>query len=189
MGLVCEPSRIVDISISWSLPLSRASERGNEYLRERLQRDFPGVYADLVSGKHKNVRQASIAAGLTKRRTPMMDLRSAWRKADPKERDDFLKEVLGAGSKPTSPKEAARYVLAPALDTNGRLTAAATTQLGEILRTRKISAAEAIVEIDPTRSGLDASLGMALSRGTRLTLDSSLIEAWIEDNRRKLGLA
>jgi hypothetical protein len=170
------------------LALSRASKRDNEYLRERLQRDFPGIYADLVSKKHKTVRQASIAAGLTKRRTPMMDLRSAWRKADATERDEFLKEVLAAGSKPTGPKRAAPHVFTPALDTDRRLTALATTEVSEILKIRNISPAEAMVEIDPTRSSLDASLGMALSRRTRLTLDSSLIEAWIEDNRRILGL-
>ncbi len=171
------------------LALSRASKRDNEYLRERLQRDFPGIYADLVSKKHKTVRQASIAAGLTKRRTPMMDLLSAWRKADATERDEFLKEVLAAGSKPTGPKRAAPHVFTPALDTDRRLTASATKQVSEILKIRKISAVKAIVEIDPTRSGLDASLATALSFGTRLSVDFSLIEAWLEDNRRKLGLA
>lgn len=44
--------------------MMKKQKRDKAYYEERLIRDNPGIYADLVDGKHAHVTDAAIAAGL-----------------------------------------------------------------------------------------------------------------------------
>ena len=82
------------------------AKRDRAYFERRLQRDHPAIYRDLRDGKFASVREASIAAGLQKDRSPLQVMKSEWGKATKTERDEFLNWVRGAsrtGSNSTAP--------------------------------------------------------------------------------------
>lgn len=168
-------------------------KRDREYYESRLKTRYPSVYADFLGGKYKSVREASIAAGIVKSRSPLMELRSAWRKASRSERDEFIKDVTGGTltrkGLTLRLKSSSTPLRAPALDSNRKLHPQARALIIQILASRDITPSRAIVEIDPSKKTLDASLGLALSRNTRLSLDSNALERWIEKNCKALGIA
>ncbi len=53
-------------SKDFKIPKRNTKKRDNEYYLARLQRDYPLVYQQYLSGKYKNVRQACIAVGFIK---------------------------------------------------------------------------------------------------------------------------
>lgn len=73
------------------------AKRDSDYYRRRLEADHPDVFAALERGEYASVRAAAIAAGLVKDRTPLDDLRRAWKNASEEERQAFAGEV-GGGS-------------------------------------------------------------------------------------------
>lgn len=64
--------------------------RDKAYYEERLIREHPSVYADLINGKFAHVTEAAIAAGLKKPRTRLHELKNAWQKASASERLEFV---------------------------------------------------------------------------------------------------
>jgi hypothetical protein len=64
-----------------------------EYLAGLIKRDHPDIQAAVERGEYRSIRAAAIAAGIVKVKTPLDQLRSAWRKANPRERATFMEEI------------------------------------------------------------------------------------------------
>lgn len=71
-------------------------KRGNasDYLRARLQRDYPNILTALDQGAYPSVRAAAKAAGIVHDPTPLDYLHRYWRQVDPDDRLRFLVEML-----------------------------------------------------------------------------------------------
>ena len=67
--------------------------RDSSYWQGRLAREHPAIAERLRSGEIPTVRAAAIEAGLIRERTPLADLRRAWAKAAPEQRQAFVAEV------------------------------------------------------------------------------------------------
>ena len=72
-------------------------KRDSAYWRTRIEREYPEIWTRLEHGEIKSVRAAAIEAGLIRERTPLMDLRRAWRSASIEDREAFLGEVQTEG--------------------------------------------------------------------------------------------
>jgi hypothetical protein len=70
-----------------------AWKRDSAYWKSRVEREYPDIWNRLERGEIASVRAAAIEAGLIRDRTPLMDLRRAWRNASIEERKAFLDEV------------------------------------------------------------------------------------------------
>lgn len=71
-----------------------------QYIEERLQREHKAIWKDYLAGKYKSARQAGIAAGFVRDgHNPADRLRSYWKKADKKQRKDFLKWIESEDAK------------------------------------------------------------------------------------------
>jgi hypothetical protein len=70
------------------------TEKGNSraYTVSRLQREAPELFAQVAAGE-LSANAAAIQAGFRKKKTPLDNLRSAWAKASPDEREAFLKHI------------------------------------------------------------------------------------------------
>ena len=55
-----------------------AKKRDSAYYRERLKRDHPNIYSDLVAGRYKSVREASAKARLIKIPSRLDALKREW---------------------------------------------------------------------------------------------------------------
>lgn len=84
---------------------SDAIGRGVDYLKARLERDYPDIAAALERGEYTSVRQAAIAAGIVRRRAddPLEALHRAWGKASAEQRAAFLEAVAPAPAPPDRP--------------------------------------------------------------------------------------
>jgi hypothetical protein len=63
------------------------------YLLRALARHAPEILERFEQGEFKSVRAAAIAGGIIKLKTPLDNLRTAWKKASEQERQTFLEEV------------------------------------------------------------------------------------------------
>lgn len=161
--------------------MAKKQARDRAYYEERLKRDHPSVYADLKAGKHHTVTDAAIAAGLKKVRTRLLELKNAWAKAHPREQDAFLKWLKVSGAVPPG-FPAATPVIGPAgLAIDRQLTPAACRRIKLIMLKRHLAVGELMVELG--YPALNASVGMALARGTRLQPDViAALEKWLAVN-------
>lgn len=97
-------------------------KRDSGYYRERLRREFPAIYKDLISGKIASVRQAAIRAGLIRSPTRSDALKREWKRASSAERKvflDWLKRSLpkrGTALPPPSPVDGAGRLRKPVID-------------------------------------------------------------------------
>jgi hypothetical protein len=62
------------------------------YTVSRLQRESPELFEKVKAGE-LSAHAAAIQAGFRKKKTPLDNLRSAWAKASPDEREAFLKHI------------------------------------------------------------------------------------------------
>lgn len=148
--------------------MAKQQRRASNYYLARLQVDFPLVHADYVAGKYSSVRAAAVAAGLRKETTRLTALKTNWQKASPAERAQFL-AFVGAGP-PTAPT-------AP-ITVDRRLVPSAIAKIQATMTRRNLKMGDVMREIgfEP----LDASLGMALARGTKLRpAIIAALEVWI----------
>ncbi|MGB3815992.1 MAG: hypothetical protein WA950_22450 [Shinella sp.] len=58
--------------------MTKQQKRDRAYYEERLKRDHPAIYAELINGKYQTVTEAAIAARLKKPRTRLLELKNAW---------------------------------------------------------------------------------------------------------------
>ena len=75
------------------------NKRDGAYFRERLRKDHPLVYRDLISGKYASIRAAALAAGLIRARTRLQALKWEWNTATAAERRKFVDWLTGPGGK------------------------------------------------------------------------------------------
>lgn len=152
--------------------MAKKQTRDNEYLLGRLEREHPSIEADRKAGKYASDRQALLAAGLIKRRTPVHELKNAWKKATPSERKEFLEWVRTTG---TSRKGAASMAV------DRYLEPGAKARIQTIMARRKMKMGAVMKEMG--FNPLDASLGLALAGRTRLRPDVLMaLEAWVKAN-------
>lgn len=64
-----------------------------EYLAGRIKRDRPDIARAVERGEYRSIRQAALAAGIVREKSTIDRLLSAWRKATPDEREDFLDQI------------------------------------------------------------------------------------------------
>lgn len=162
--------------------MAKKQKRDNAYFEERLKRDHPVIYADLKAGKYLTVTDAAFAAGLKTARTRLHELKNAWSKASSSERDDFLQWLAGAGVtfSPTAAAPTFGTGIA-AIAVGQRLTAPTSDRIGEIMLKRGLKAGDVMAEMGYSK--LDASVGMALVRGTKLRPDViKALESWLTAN-------
>ena len=65
-------------------------KRDNAYLKKRLAKEFPGVFADFDAGRIKSVRAAAAKAGLIHLPTRLDALKREWKKATQAEQHEFI---------------------------------------------------------------------------------------------------
>ncbi len=148
------------------------TKRDNAYYRDRLQREHPGTFADVQSGK-VSLKDALLASGLKKQRTRIHELKNAWNKASSAERSEFVRFMKPA------PKAAAP-VLPISIDR--RLQGWAMKRIERICLARSMSNSDVMDELGIGRS--DTSLWMAIRRNTRLAPSMiAAIEKWLDTNK------
>lgn len=59
----------------------------------RIQREAPAIAKRMADGQYRSVRAAGIVAGIVKARSPLDDLRAAWRRSSAAEKGAFLSEI------------------------------------------------------------------------------------------------
>ncbi|MGI6856398.1 hypothetical protein [Mesorhizobium sp. 1B3] len=159
--------------------MTKKQKRGNAYYEERLIRDYPTIYADLVDGKYRTVTEATKASGLKKPRTRLQELKNAWSKSTNSERKDFLAWLTTTGVLPTGSSSAG--ATATSISTGRYLLPATVARINHIKAKRGISAGEIMDEMGFTK--LDPSLGLALSKGYGLRLSViAALEKWLTAN-------
>lgn len=68
-------------------------------LADRLQRDFPKVWAEYLAGDHRTVNAAARAAGIVPdRHNPVNEARQAWNRMTKSQRKKFVQMVKAAGT-------------------------------------------------------------------------------------------
>jgi hypothetical protein len=131
-------------------------KRDSTYFRNRLVRDHPGIYRDLVAGRYRSVRQAAAAAGLIHLPTRLQNLKREWTRATPADRRAFANWLRS--TKPISPPTG--KVIATA---DGRLIIRAKAFISEWLRRNRARPSEIMKAIG--RSNYDTRLADALNSG------------------------
>lgn len=85
------PTKEKPVAISNGFSKRHVGSTSRAYIEQRLQRDFPKIYAEYVSGAIKSARQAGIKAGFIKdSHDPLVRLKSYWSKASRQQRAAFL---------------------------------------------------------------------------------------------------
>ncbi|MCH4540868.1 hypothetical protein [Ochrobactrum sp. A-1] len=159
--------------------MAKKPVRNAAYYEDRLKREYPTIYADLKAGKYRTVTDAAIAAGLRNRRTRLHELKNAWSKASHVEQREFLSWLRSSRALMLS-IAAASPPLAP-IAVNRCLVPLAVARIDEIISKRHLTLGQVMVEMG--FSPLNASLGMALARGTRLQPSViAALEKWLAAN-------
>ena len=161
------------------------TKRDNTYYLERLEIEAPAIHRDLLAGKFSSPAEAFRAAGLKKPRTRLNELKNAWRKASTSEQQQFFRWLGISGSHAPVATGAAPAIPAPSPRTlggkSGHLSEETKRKVVAILTRRSIKVGQTMREIgfDP----LNASLGTALARGTRVQPElARALDIWIDDN-------
>jgi len=136
-----------------------SSKRDKSYYEHRLREDFPEIYEEFCKGVYSTIKEASFAAGLQKRRTRLHEMKNAWGKASSDEREAFLEWLEDQGVE-------TRDSSSDVVDADHRLTPGARKRIADIMRDRGLSQGQVMEELG--FKSLDASLGNALARGTRI---------------------
>lgn len=162
--------------------MPKKQRRDNAYYKERLQREHPAIYLDLIAGKYSSDREAFIAAGLKKPRTPLHELKNAWGKATAVEQSSFLRWLKARhGSKTTLTPASSSPPTPGPVAVDRQLEAWAKRRIHEIMALRRMSYSDVMDELGFKR--LNASLGRALARGDKLQPDMiDAIEKWLDTN-------
>lgn len=81
------------------VPKKAASTTSVAGLADRLQRDFPKVWAAYMNGEHRTVNAAARAAGIVPdRHNPVNEARQAWNRMTKAQRKKFREMVRAAGT-------------------------------------------------------------------------------------------
>jgi hypothetical protein len=155
--------------------------RDSAYYEERLKREHPSIYADLKTGKYQTVTEAAIAAGLKTLRTRLQELKNAWSKASATERDDFAQWLAGLGVTTSSASAASTSGVVTLTTSDRKLSPPASKRINDIMSKRRLTPGDVMAEMGFSK--LDASIAMALARGTKLRPDViTALESWLTAN-------
>lgn len=159
--------------------MPKKQKRDNVYYEERLKNEFPAILADLKAGKHRTITDAAIAAGLKKPRTRLQELKNAFGKASRSEQSAFLGWLAAQGYLvSTTP---ASSISGSTIAKDRKLVPATEKRILEIMNKRGLKIGDVMAEIGYPK--LNASLGLALSRGDRLQPDMiAAINKWLTAN-------
>jgi hypothetical protein len=162
--------------------MSQNQKRDNAYYKERLEREHPAIYRDLLAGKYKSDREAFIAAGIRQPRSRLHELKNAWEKATTTEQSDFVGWLSARHGVTTTP--ASTPVAASArgpVAVNRRLEGWAKSRIQKIMDRRRMKNRDVMDELGFKR--LNASLGRAIARGDKLQPDLiEALEKWLAAN-------
>lgn len=140
-----------------------SEKRDNSYYERQLRIKHPAIYQDYLDGKH-TLAEAFRRSGLKKPRTRLHELMNAWSKATPAEQAEFLRRTgLGGGTGATGPA-----VVPTTIHCNLYLSSEGRGAIRRFMDDRALGKATGEVMKLLGRSPLDASLGMAMRRGTKL---------------------
>lgn len=163
---------------------TKPPKRDNSYYLGRLRTEHPSVYADLQSGKFRNATDAFVAAGLRKPRTALDTLLATWSKATAADQAAFRKQI---GCIIASSMTVGR-LLTPVTATTAHagaknyLSKQMEVEVLRLMERRNLKMGDLMREIG--MNPLNASLGMALQRGT--SVSEAMISAltiWIDRNQ------
>ena len=129
-------------------------KRDSAYLKGRLKRDFPKIYADLDEGKIKNVSQAALMAGLIRKVSRDEVLIREFKLASPAEKEKFSNWLKSWAAARKSTKRAIT-------DSSGCLVPKAVALINAWLRKEGISAGKLLSTIGKYRN-YDIRLSRAL---------------------------
>ncbi|KAB2759539.1 hypothetical protein F9L00_16840 [Brucella anthropi] len=158
--------------------MAKKTVRDNVYFEDRLKRDHPTIYADLKAGKYRTVTDAALAAGLKTKRTRLHELKNAWEKASRAEQREFLNWLREdiKSSPPVVPSGPSTPIAI-----ERKLIPDAAARIRDIMSRRALTMGDVMAEIGFLR--LDASVGMALHRGTKLQPEMiAALEKWLDAN-------
>lgn len=163
--------------------MSQNQKRDNAYYKERLEREHPAIYRDLLAGKYKSDREAFIAAGIRQPRSRLHELKNAWEKATTTEQSDFVAWLSARhGVTITPASRAAPGTTSGSVAVNRRLEDWAKLRIKQIMDRRRMKQGDVMDELGFKR--LNASLGRALARGDKLQPEMiDAIEKWLEANK------
>jgi hypothetical protein len=137
-----------------------SGKRDAAYYRARLRREHPTIFADLIGGKYRSVREAAAAAGLIRLPTRLDGLKREWRRASNAQQAEFFKWL-----KARSPKR----VSLPIADAEGRLRSDVRAFLSRWVTSHRSKPGRIMKEIG--FSGFDWTLSSAISHGRTLRLE------------------
>lgn len=159
--------------------MPKKQKRDNTYYEDRLKSEFPRIYTDLQTGKHRTITEAAIAAGLKKSRTRLHELKNAYGKASKSEQTAFLGWLATQGYSIATSSVSSTATSAIAMER--RLVPAAKKRIEEIIAKRHLKIVDVMVEMGFPK--LNASLGRALYRGDRLQPDMiKALQRWLAAN-------
>ncbi|KIQ01091.1 hypothetical protein RU07_15995 [Agrobacterium tumefaciens] len=160
--------------------MPKKQKRDKAYYEERLIRDHPGIYADLVDGIYRTVTEAALAAGLKTPRTRLHELQNAWLKAGANERNEFEQWVASQAGSVGAALVPSGTIHSMAV--NRRLQPWAKLRITTIIAKRNLKMGDVMAEMGLKR--LNASLGSALRSNHRLQPNVlAQIEIWLDKNK------
>lgn len=149
------------------------SKRDKNYYLQRLKKDEPALYRDVLDGK-LSVNKARQLAGLGGSRTRLNELKNAWDKASPLERSQFLSWAGIAGaSSATGPS-----TTGSAFDTDGMMLDWARRRIPQIMQRRNMSPGDLATELGLKK--LDGSVMSAVRRDVKLAASTAAeVDRWL----------
>lgn len=162
--------------------MPQKQKRDNAYYEQQLKRRFPTIHSDYRAGKYSSLRDALMVAGIKKPRTRLHELKNAWLKATAAEQREFARWLRAQIGGVTIPSATSTGSLARPIAVDRRLETWAVSRIEIIMTSRGLAMGDVMHELGFPR--LNASVGMALRRGTKLQPAILIaLDKWLTDNR------
>jgi hypothetical protein len=150
-----------------------SNKRGSAYYGKRIEKEFPALHADVLSGK-KTVLQASIEAKLRKQPTRGDAIIRNYERASPTDRKQFGNWLRA--------RTAGKTKTAPIVDSSGKLVAAVIVFIRDWLRKAGRKTPGHLLSKIGTHSNHDSRMSQAL-KGERLPPEFLAdLENWLRSN-------
>jgi hypothetical protein len=150
-------------------------KRDATYYKNRLRKDFPTIYSDLVAGRFTSVRQAAAKAGLIRLPTRLDEMKRAWVRATAAEKRQF-EDWLKAGSKTATARRHPKSIV----DRSGHLHPPVVGWLKDWLAARSARPGQIMHEMGFSR--YDYRLSLAISGYDLHPTIVPALEVWLRKN-------
>jgi hypothetical protein len=161
--------------------MARPKKRNSDYFRDRLRKEDPALYSEVIAGR-MTVNKAAIEAGIRKAPSRLANLKSTWSRATKEERRDFLrwlKSSSAAGLKPGS-ATAPTPSMTPLVDGDGYLHRDVVNLVRCLLGVRQKTVADFAEELGLSR--LDPRTKGVLDRRNRAMPEMvGPLKKWLSD--------